>query len=651
MYAFINYLIQVSILTLVFITLYHFVFRKQTLFRMNRLYLLSGLVLSWIIPLINIPIFLSPQAALPQIPNLLPTGQLAQSSGLNTETSSLINSNYLLNNSGSPFPWWILYWIGSAFVFFRSILVILKIINLRYRNASTRIDSSLIITGRDLPAFSFFKWIFLNEKQFNGADKNLILEHELAHSKQHHTYDLILAEIIHIFLWFNPLIIVYKNALKECHEFLADEAVLGSGVQLQTYSLSLKKELFAYKNQKLASYFRGSTLKKRMIMATKEKSKNAVWKYILVLPILALTLLSFSFVNDPIDSPFASFKKDKFIVLIDPGHGGKDFGYTSENGWKEKDIVLDIAKTIKKEAGKEVRVILTRKKDEFMSIHHRVKKAKEIEADLFISLHMDSSSNTISYGWTVFYSPFYQWSDQSAQVAQWITEDFSILDKPSRVKPQQAPFKIIQETLCPAFLINFGFINGSYYDQEVFFNPEKTKQVAKDFAEAIVAVKAKMEANLTPGDIQNYKKEIYRGNGSRHPIEAHELSGIGSVFGEKYHPILKVRRKHPGIDLLAPLGTTVYPKNNGIVKDIKRSRSGSGYGTWILIEHPNNIESFYAHLDECYVEIGDSIFHQPIGTVGQTGMATMPHLHYEIRKDGKPTSYVNYLVKWYNRYK
>lgn len=230
---------------------------------------------------------------------------------------------------------------------------------------------------------------------------------------------------------------------------------------------------------------------------------------------------------------------------------------------------------------------------------------------------MDSSSNNLSNGWSIYYSPFYQWSDQSAQVALWMTEDFSIRGNSSMTTPQQAPFKIIQETLCPAFLINLGFID-NHMDQAIFCNPENRKQVAIDFANAIRVVKEKMETNLIPGDIDDYIAEIRRPISFGLPIQKHEVTKIGSVFGTRYHPILKVIRKHPGIDLSAPLGTNVYSTNHGIVKDLKRSRNRSGYGTWILIEHHNNMESFYAHL------------------------------HYEIRKDGKPTGFVNYLIKWYN---
>ena len=265
MYSFINYLLQVSVLSLVFLLLYHLAFRNQTRFHLNRSYLLSGLVLSWIIPLINIPIGSQFEIVLPQVASVLSPESLSpeplQSSGnvsVEMEYGSVVDS-------AKPFPWWVLYWVGAALVLLRNLWVLGRIIVLRHKNKSHKVPSGRIISGSDIPAFSFFRWIFLNDKQLASSDKDLILAHELAHSRQAHSLDLILAEIIQVFLWFNPFIIFYKKALKECHEFLADAAVLDSGVQLPIYVRSLQNEIFVNRYKKLASYFRGSTLKRRII--------------------------------------------------------------------------------------------------------------------------------------------------------------------------------------------------------------------------------------------------------------------------------------------------------------------------------------------------------------------------------------------------
>lgn len=105
---------------------------------------------------------------------------------------------------------------------------------------------------------------------------------------------------------------------------------------------------------------------------------------------------------------------------------------------------------------------------------------------------------------------------------------------------------------------------------------------------------------------------------------------ISSGFGMRLHPIYKMRKFHTGIDFAKAKGTSVYATGNGIV-----SRKGycSGYGNFIEIKHAGGFRSFYAHLSRTLVNVGDSVnMTQQIACVGNTGVSTGSHLHYEIRK-------------------
>ena len=105
---------------------------------------------------------------------------------------------------------------------------------------------------------------------------------------------------------------------------------------------------------------------------------------------------------------------------------------------------------------------------------------------------------------------------------------------------------------------------------------------------------------------------------------------ISSGFGMRYHPIYRVRRFHTGIDISATKGTFVYAAGNGIVS---RKGYNSGYGYYIEIQHAGGFRSFYAHLSRTLVNVGDSVvIATQIAFVGNTGIATGSHLHYEIRK-------------------
>lgn len=106
---------------------------------------------------------------------------------------------------------------------------------------------------------------------------------------------------------------------------------------------------------------------------------------------------------------------------------------------------------------------------------------------------------------------------------------------------------------------------------------------------------------------------------------------VSSSFGMRLHPIYKMRKFHTGIDFAKAKGTSVYATGNGIV-----SRKGycSGYGNFIEIKHAGGFRSFYAHLSRTLVNVGDSVnITQQIACVGNTGVSTGSHLHYEIRKE------------------
>lgn len=105
---------------------------------------------------------------------------------------------------------------------------------------------------------------------------------------------------------------------------------------------------------------------------------------------------------------------------------------------------------------------------------------------------------------------------------------------------------------------------------------------------------------------------------------------ISSGFGMRYHPIYRVRKFHTGIDISGAKGTPVYATANGIVV---RKGYCSGYGNYIEIKHAGGFHSFYAHLSKTMVSVGDVVnIATQIGCVGNTGISTGSHLHYEVRK-------------------
>jgi murein DD-endopeptidase MepM/ murein hydrolase activator NlpD len=119
--------------------------------------------------------------------------------------------------------------------------------------------------------------------------------------------------------------------------------------------------------------------------------------------------------------------------------------------------------------------------------------------------------------------------------------------------------------------------------------------------------------------------------------------GIISGFGKRYHPILKYRRQHDGLDFQASIGSQIYATGDGVVKHAGRKGT---FGRLIIIDHDYGYETYYAHLSSFAKDIqaGTRVKRgQLIGYSGNTGMSTGPHLHYEVHENDEAVDPMNFL--------
>lgn len=126
------------------------------------------------------------------------------------------------------------------------------------------------------------------------------------------------------------------------------------------------------------------------------------------------------------------------------------------------------------------------------------------------------------------------------------------------------------------------------------------------------------------------------------PINNKNLERIASGFGKRIHPVYKTLRMHEGMDFTAPPGTPIYATGDG--KVVKPQQSMNGYGKNVLIDHGYGYETLYAHMNKVIVNPNQNVKRgEIIGYVGNTGVSTGPHLHYEVRKDSKPVNPVHFF--------
>ena len=125
------------------------------------------------------------------------------------------------------------------------------------------------------------------------------------------------------------------------------------------------------------------------------------------------------------------------------------------------------------------------------------------------------------------------------------------------------------------------------------------------------------------------------------PVANKDLKRMTSGYGYRIHPIYKTRKMHYGMDYSAKVGTEIYATGDGIISKVKRSKRG--YGNYVKINHGFGYETLYAHMSKYIVKKGQKVKRgEVIGYVGNSGISTAPHLHYEVRKDNKKINPVNF---------
>jgi TonB family protein len=152
----------------------------------------------------------------------------------------------------------------------------------------------LVFTNSEYLNFSFFNIIFLNNSDTKSEDAQKILSHELVHVNQKHTIDAIFIEVLSIIIWFNPIIYLYKNSIKEVHEYLADDNVIKNSNMYSYQELLLSKVVGTQFNL-LTNFFNKSLIKRRIIMMTKPRSSSlAKFKVFFAIPMIFMLMLAFS---------------------------------------------------------------------------------------------------------------------------------------------------------------------------------------------------------------------------------------------------------------------------------------------------------------------------------------------------------------------
>lgn len=267
-------------LTIMYIV-YKIFLKNEAFFMANRVYLLSAMIFSLLLPLISFGIPAGPVHYSYFIPEVV-AGQ----------------GNYMPAAPGHEAPGFIsvfygIYLSGVLFLLLRMIHRLIQFYRFtgRYKTRNFR-GMNIVNTDMDIAPFSFMNYIILNESLYNPQEKERILEHETAHIRQMHTFDLILAEVMIILQWFNPVVWLYKSSLEEIHEYLADREVISGGTSIPFYQALLLNLQIGARLFPVVNSFNNSLTKNRITMMTKmTPPAGKRLRFLLMIPALAIMVL------------------------------------------------------------------------------------------------------------------------------------------------------------------------------------------------------------------------------------------------------------------------------------------------------------------------------------------------------------------------
>ena len=323
------YIINVAVILLTCLAFYKLLLRRETFYKVNRYMLIICLAISFALPLLQVPgqfslrkpsivsgesspdsyrevsseTAKSTQPVTPVVKQGAPTSEkgnnLAQSSSAKFSFAQFMN-----------WLFWI-YWFG-VFIFAASFLFQLVLLLWRaYRNPVI-IDGPyrIVEVSGDKAPCSFGNTIFINPEKYDWETYSQILLHEKIHIRQRHTIDIVIAELLLIFQWFNPFAWIYRREIESNLEFLTDDHLMQQQkVDKQRYQLSLVQVSAPHFPLSLTTNYNQSILKKRIaMMNTKRSNLHTAWKYFFLLPVFAFLAC---LLNEPIAYGQANQKNEK----------------------------------------------------------------------------------------------------------------------------------------------------------------------------------------------------------------------------------------------------------------------------------------------------------------------------------------------------
>jgi TonB family protein len=261
--------------------LYKVLMSYETLHRLNRVLLLGFVVLSAVLPLCRIEV-------VEELPAVEPVEFVApMADSVVYEVAESFNYTALL-----LMAFFALFLLGVVVMIARLVISMMSVKRIIISGEQQSLEGGVTLTIVDKPIspFSWFGHIVVSRADIE-QNRDIILTHEMAHIRLRHSWDVLAVDLALCFWWFNPAMWLLRRELQSLHEYQADEEVINSGIDAQTYQLLLIKRAVGSRLHSVANCLNHSNLNKRITMMCKKTSSRwSAAKALLVLPLVAVSL-------------------------------------------------------------------------------------------------------------------------------------------------------------------------------------------------------------------------------------------------------------------------------------------------------------------------------------------------------------------------
>lgn len=268
-----------------FTLVYLLFLRNERFFRLKRVYLVAGVVMSLLLPLITIHYRVELPAPVVQEAQAATMAQTIQPQAAAEQ-----------HEQKSPLALFLMIYAGGIVLFLcRALLHFFSLYRALSTGSVSRTgDAVMVKTEKYTSAFSFFNYVFINPS-VSEREAREILNHEMVHLKQKHWFDLLLVEMMSLIQWMNPFVWIYSALVRQNHENLADEEALQSTTDPAGYRAALLNQVFNARLISLSNSFNFSFNTNRFEMMKKiVYSPYRKLKILLVLPVFAIMFYAFS---------------------------------------------------------------------------------------------------------------------------------------------------------------------------------------------------------------------------------------------------------------------------------------------------------------------------------------------------------------------